>query len=59
MIGFRVGGDFFMAEKKDEITLPEEEFVQLFVRSSLVTPLDKPTLVCKVWTKKSYNPNSF
>lgn len=43
----------------DEISLLEEELLQLFVRSSVVNPLDKPTLVCTLWTKKSYNSNSF
>lgn len=40
--------------EKDEISLLEEELVQ----SSRVTPPDKPMLVCTVWTKKSYNPDS-
>lgn len=36
-----------------------EELIQLSVKSSVVNPPDKPTLVCSVWTKKSYNLDSF
>lgn len=25
----------------------------------MVEPNDKPTLICTIWTKKSYNPDSF
>lgn len=44
---------------RDEISLLKEEFVHLFVKSLLVVPSDKPTLLCLVWTRKSYNPDSF
>lgn len=43
----------------DSISLLEEEFTKLSIKSSLVQSLDKPTLICLVWTKKSYNPDSF
>ncbi|PPS15616.1 hypothetical protein GOBAR_AA04967 [Gossypium barbadense] len=43
---------------RDEISLLEE-LVQLTVKSSLVVPSESPTLLCSVWTRKSYNPDSF
>lgn len=42
----------------NEISLLEEEMIRLSVRSSLVVPDEKPTLVCSVWTRKYYNPDS-
>ncbi|MBA0872368.1 hypothetical protein Goshw_012404, partial [Gossypium schwendimanii] len=44
---------------RDEISLIEEELVQLSVKSSLVIPSDKSALLCFIWTKKSYNLDSF
>ncbi|MBA0715886.1 hypothetical protein Golax_014762, partial [Gossypium laxum] len=44
--------------ERDEISLLEEELIQLSVKSLLVVTNGKPTL-CIVWTKKSYNPDSF
>ncbi|PPR91739.1 hypothetical protein GOBAR_AA28950 [Gossypium barbadense] len=46
-----------MAEEK-ELALFEEELIQLSVKSSSVRPSENPTLLCTVWTKKSYNPDS-
>ncbi|KAK5785355.1 hypothetical protein PVK06_039929 [Gossypium arboreum] len=43
----------------DEISLLAEELIQLSVKSSRVEPSKKPTLICTIWTKKSYNPGSF
>ncbi|KAK5793317.1 hypothetical protein PVK06_034459 [Gossypium arboreum] len=43
----------------DEISLLVEELIQLSVKSSKVVPSEKPTLICTIWTKKSYNPDSF
>ncbi|PPD87772.1 hypothetical protein GOBAR_DD15288 [Gossypium barbadense] len=45
--------------EKDEISLLEEELVQLTVKSSMVVPSENLTLLCLIWTKKSYNPDSF
>ncbi|MBA0740827.1 hypothetical protein Gogos_014013 [Gossypium gossypioides] len=47
----RIGGD--------EISLLAEEFIQLSIKSSMVEPNKKPTLLCTIWTEKSYNPDSF
>ncbi|MBA0685278.1 hypothetical protein Goari_012949, partial [Gossypium aridum] len=47
----RIGGD--------EISLLAEEFTQLSVKSSMVEPTKKPTLLCTIWTEKSYNLDSF
>ncbi|MBA0572527.1 hypothetical protein Golob_002863, partial [Gossypium lobatum] len=44
---------------RDEISLIREELVQLSVKSSLVIPSDKSALLCFIWTKKSYNLDSF
>ncbi|KAK5833005.1 hypothetical protein PVK06_016814 [Gossypium arboreum] len=43
----------------DEVSLLAEELIQLSVKSSMVQAKDKPTLICTVWTEKSYNPDSF
>ncbi|PPD87983.1 hypothetical protein GOBAR_DD15090 [Gossypium barbadense] len=51
------GGDD--RERRDEISLLAEELVQLSVKSSMVVPNSKPTLICTVWTEKMYNPDSF
>ncbi|KAK5793771.1 hypothetical protein PVK06_034929 [Gossypium arboreum] len=45
--------------KGDEISLLAEELIQLSVKSSMVVPSEKPTLLCTIWTKKFYNPDSF
>lgn len=45
--------------EKDEIgLLEEEEMVKLSIKSSLVVPSGKATLVGSIWTKKPYNPDS-
>ncbi|KAK5802422.1 hypothetical protein PVK06_030013 [Gossypium arboreum] len=46
-------------ESSEEISLLAKELIQLSVKSSRVVPNDKPTLICSVWTKKSFNPESF
>ncbi|MBA0676961.1 hypothetical protein Goari_018395 [Gossypium aridum] len=51
------GGDD--REGRDEISLLAEELIQLSVKGSLVVPSEKPTLICTIWTKKLYNPESF
>ncbi|MBA0629316.1 hypothetical protein Godav_023896 [Gossypium davidsonii] len=43
---------------RDEISLIEE-LVQLPVKSLLVVLNENPTLICSVWTREPYNPNSF
>ncbi|MBA0557501.1 hypothetical protein Golob_014569 [Gossypium lobatum] len=43
----------------DEIFLLAEELIQLSVKSSMVEPNGKPSLICSIWTKKSYNHDSF
>ncbi|MFQ6668326.1 hypothetical protein Gotur_034011 [Gossypium turneri] len=43
----------------DKVSLLAEELIQLPVKSSMVEPNDKPTPICTIWTKKSYNPDSF
>ncbi|KAG8492870.1 hypothetical protein CXB51_010168 [Gossypium anomalum] len=45
--------------RRDEISLLEEELIQLTIKSSLVVLSDNLTLICTVWTRKSYNPESF
>ncbi|KAH1073354.1 hypothetical protein J1N35_025682 [Gossypium stocksii] len=51
------GGDkHFVGE---EISFLAEELIQLSVKSSLVEPTGKSTLICTIWTEKSYNPDSF
>lgn len=41
------------------IALLEEEWIRLLVKSSMVLPGTKSMLICFVWTKKLYNPDSF
>lgn len=43
---------------RDEITLLEEEMLQLSVKSFMVVFTGNPTLLCSVWSKKFYNPDS-
>ncbi|MBA0624258.1 hypothetical protein Godav_009646, partial [Gossypium davidsonii] len=43
----------------DEVSLLVEELIQLSVKSSMVEPNEKSTLICTTWTEKSYNPDSF
>lgn len=43
---------------RDEISLLEEEMIQLSVKSSSIVHTRKPTLLCTTWTKKSYNLDS-
>ncbi|KAH1082157.1 hypothetical protein J1N35_021918 [Gossypium stocksii] len=43
----------------EEISLLAEELIQLSVKSSLVEPIGKPTLIYTIWTEKLYNPDSF
>lgn len=47
-----------METKRDELSLLEEELVRLSVKSSLVVPSSKPTLVYSLWTKRTYNMDS-
>ncbi|KAK5792992.1 hypothetical protein PVK06_034126 [Gossypium arboreum] len=42
----------------EEISLLVDELIQLTVKSSLVTPRSQFSLLCSVWTKKSYSPDS-
>ncbi|MBA0876616.1 hypothetical protein Goshw_016057 [Gossypium schwendimanii] len=43
----------------DEVSLLAEELIQLSVKSSMVEPNEKPTVICTIWTEKSYNLDSF
>ncbi|PPD66772.1 hypothetical protein GOBAR_DD36352 [Gossypium barbadense] len=43
----------------DEISLLAEELIQLSVKTSMVEPSEKPTLICTIWIEKSYNLDSF
>lgn len=40
---------------KDDVSLLEEVLMQLSVKSLLVVLTGKPTLLCSVWTQRSYN----
>ncbi|MBA0575330.1 hypothetical protein Golob_027446, partial [Gossypium lobatum] len=44
---------------RGDISLLEEELVHLTVKSSLVVPNGKPTLLRTIWTMITYNPGSF
>ncbi|PPR92872.1 hypothetical protein GOBAR_AA27806 [Gossypium barbadense] len=46
-------------ESNEEISLLTEELIQLSVKGLRVVPNDKPTLICSIWTKKFFNPESF
>ncbi|KAA3479552.1 reverse transcriptase [Gossypium australe] len=45
--------------KETEVSLLAEELIQLSVKSSKVDSNGKPALICTVWTKKTFNPDSF
>lgn len=42
----------------DVVSLLKEELIRLFVKRSKVIPCEKPTLICTIWTIKSYNLDS-
>ncbi|MBA0693977.1 hypothetical protein Goari_004313, partial [Gossypium aridum] len=44
---------------RDKISLLPEELIQLSVKSSMVEANGKPSLIYSIWTKKSYNQDSF
>ncbi|KAA3453235.1 reverse transcriptase [Gossypium australe] len=46
-------------ESGEEISLLAEELIQLSIKKSLVESTVKPTLICSVWTKKSFNTENF
>lgn len=48
---------YAMAE--DEISLLEEELVKLTVKSSMIDPKGKASLISSVWTKRNFNSESF
>ncbi|KAA3460895.1 BEACH domain-containing lvsC [Gossypium australe] len=52
-------GGGVQGESSEEISLLAEELIQLSIKRSLVVPNVKPTLLCSVWTKKYFNPESF
>ncbi|MBA0661973.1 hypothetical protein Goklo_006183, partial [Gossypium klotzschianum] len=43
----------------DEISLLTDELIQLSVKSSMVEPSGNFSLIYSIWTKKSYNQDSF
>lgn len=45
--------------ERDDFSLLEEELLQLSMKSSMVVHPGKPTLLCSVWSKKTYNLDSF
>ncbi|KAA3456108.1 reverse transcriptase [Gossypium australe] len=45
--------------EEEEVSLLAEEIINLSMKSAAITPGDKPMLICTVWTKKSFNPDSF
>ncbi|MBA0814319.1 hypothetical protein Gohar_020158 [Gossypium harknessii] len=58
VVGKKTSGDFGDMEDENELALLEEELIQLTVKGSLVVPSENTTLICSVWTRKTYNPNS-
>lgn len=57
-LGFWSEAVTFVGMERDTVFLLEEELIQLSVNSSRIIPSEKPSLVCSVWTKKTYNTNS-
>ncbi|KAH1082045.1 hypothetical protein J1N35_021806 [Gossypium stocksii] len=58
MVGKKTSGDFGAMEDGNELALLEEELIHLLVKSSLVVTSENPTLICSVWMRKTYNPES-
>ncbi|MFQ6640729.1 hypothetical protein Gotur_014518 [Gossypium turneri] len=58
VVGKKTSGDFGAMEDGNELALLEEELIQLTVKSSLVVPSENSTLICFVWTRKTYNLDS-
>lgn len=50
--------DLGAKDDRKEIAFLEEELIHLSVKSSVVDPSEKPTLICSVWKRKNYNPDS-
>lgn len=48
-----------LVEGGGDVSLLDEELMQLLIKSSRVILSKNPTLVCSIWTKKSYNLDSF
>lgn len=48
-----------LLEVELEISLLEVELVQLSVKTFVIVPKGKFSLLCTVWTKKTFNPHSF
>lgn len=48
-----------MVEDGSDMALLEEELLQLSLSSLKVVPPNKPSFVCSVWWKKTYNVDSF
>lgn len=55
----RVASGGIEKDEKDKISLLEKELIKLSVKSSSIFFQGKLTLLCSVWTWKSYNPDSF
>ncbi|KAK5845547.1 hypothetical protein PVK06_001738 [Gossypium arboreum] len=56
--GKELRNDLGAKDDGNEIALLEEELIHLSVKSSIVDPFEKPTLICSVWTRKNYNLDS-
>lgn len=59
VVGLELGSDFLGKMGRDEISVLEEELVQLSMKSLLIFLSTNPTLLCLVWTRNSYNSDSF
>lgn len=60
VVKLRVSGDFgVLAMVDDNISLLGEELVLLSIKSSVIEPKGLFCLLCSLWTKKNFNPDSF
>lgn len=54
-----MSGDVGYAMAEDKISLLGEKLVKLTVKSFVIDPKGKASLICSVWTKRYFNPDSF
>lgn len=59
MVKLETSVDLGVTTSDDEFSLLEEEILQLSVKSSIVQPKGVGSLICSIWTKKSYHTSSF
>lgn len=53
------GSDLNGRMNEDVVSLLEEKMIQLSIKSSMLIHEDRPSLICSVWKRKTYNLDAF